>query len=229
MRRGGKGVKDRLIKPHWQFSKVRMRSVEPLSAISIIRASYAFVPKAVLPGVMGTVMFVLLSLLGRFLRSTALFGAASSAVAVAILLCFSVLWFAMTFRAGLGLSRARYILALGKQELSLGVSLLGFAFVLGVIGVLIGFLVFLLVMMLAAIGGGALSGADVAGASIFETPEAFRAFLSGTGTGQIIGVLGLSVLISAVLFLFWLVVRLAPFAAAAVQQADLEAQRAGCG
>ena len=195
-----------------------MSRANPISALAIIRGSYAYVRVAIVPGLVGSVMFVLAAFLTDYVQAHQTFGGLSLLFSIALFAGIGVVWSAMALRLGLGLKGDGFGLRLGRDELMLGASVMGFLFVLGIVTFLIGFLVFLLVMMIAAIGGGALTGADVASAPIFETPEAFRAFLAGTAQGQVIGVLGLAVLFSALLFLFWFIVRLLPFAAGAVRE-----------
>ena len=173
---------------------------------------------AIVPGLMGSFMFVLAAFITDYVQAHQVFGSFSPLFSVVLFAGIGVVWFAMALRLGLGLKGEGVGLQLGRDELMLFASVLGFLFVLAIVGFLIGFLVFLLVMMVAAIGGGALTGADVASAPIFETPEAFREFLAGTAQGQVIGALGLAVLFSALLFLFWFIVRLLPFAAGAVRE-----------
>ena len=195
-----------------------MSRASPISALAIIRGSYAYVRAAIVPGLVGSVMFVLAAFLTDYVQAHQTFGGLSLLFSIALFAGIGVVWSAMALRLGLGLKGDGLGLRLGRDELMLGASVMGFLFVLGIVTFLIGFLVFLLVMMIAAIGGGALTGADVASAPIFETPEAFREFLAGTAQGQVIGVLGLAVLFSALLFLFWFIVRLLPFAAGAVRE-----------
>ena len=195
-----------------------MSKASPISALSIIRGSYTYMRGAIVPGLMGSLMFVLAAFLTDFVQAHQVFGGFSLLFSIVLFAGIGVVWSAMALRLGLGLKGEGLGLRLGRDELMLFLSVLGFLFVLGIVAFLVGFLVFLLVMMIAAIGGGALSGADVASAPIFETPEAFREFLAGTAQGQVIGVLGLAVLFFALLFLFWFIVRLLPFAAGAVRE-----------
>ena len=199
-------------------------SREPsISSLAIIRGSYTYMRGAIVPGLMGSFMFVLAAFITDYVQAHQVFGSFSPLFSVVLFAGIGVVWFAMALRLGLGLKGEGFGLQLGRDELMLFVSVLGFLFVLAIVGILIGFLVFLLVMMIAAIGGGALTGADVAGAdvagaSIYETPEAFRTFLASTSQGQVIGTLSVGITLAGLLFMIWLIVRLLPFAAGAVQE-----------
>ena len=195
-----------------------MDKTNRLSTFAIVRGSYVYVAQAALPALLGTMLFAFTSFATHYIQENQTFGAYSLPFSVCIVGGIGVSWFAMALRQGLGHKRKGFGLWFGREEVTLGLSMLGFVFVVGLVAFLVGFLVFLLVMMISAIGGGALTGADVADAPIFETPEAFRTFLTGTEEGRVIGALGVGVFLAAVLFLFWLVVRLSPFAAAAVEE-----------
>lgn len=178
--------------------------------------SFAYVFAGAKQALIGTFIFALTSCAGHFIREQQPFGEFSAPITVCLIGGMGVSWLAMALRQGLDMPNPPYGLQFGRDELNLGLSVFGFLFVMGIISFLVGFLVFLLIMMIAAIGGGAFTGADVASAPIFETPEAFRAFLRDTRSGQVIGAVGIFILVSAVLFLFWLALRLSPFPAAAV-------------
>ena len=194
-------------------------SREPsISLLAIIRGSYTYMRGAIVPGLMGSFMFVLAAFITDYVQAHQVFGSFSPLFSVVLFAGIGVVWFAMALRLGLGLKGEGFGLQLGRDELMLFASVLGFLFVLAIVGILIGFLVFLLVMMIAAIGGGALTGADVAGASIYETPDAFRTFLASTSQRQVIGTLSVGITLAGLLFMIWLIVRLLPFAAGAVQE-----------
>lgn len=187
-----------------------------LLARTLMRESYTYMAAAMRPTLLATVFVSFAAMLGGFINRGQLFGGLSLFVSFGLVLAVSLSWVAMALRLGLVGSHQRFDMRFGREEVSLGVSVAGFIFVFGLVGLMVGFLAFLLIMIIAAIGGGALTGADVAGAPIYETPEAFGNFLASTPTGQVIGVLGLAVCLMTVLFLFWLMVRLSPFAASAV-------------
>lgn len=184
----------------------------------MIKASFAYVRSAVKPALVGTIMFALTSMVGDYIRDHEVFGMFSIWVSAGLIVVTGVAWFAMALREGLGEENPKFGLRFGRQEWALARSMAGFVFVMALIGLMVGFLVFLLIMMVAAVGGGALSGDDAISAPIFESPEAFQAFLTGTHTGQIIGGIGVIIAGLAALFLFWLMLRLSPFAAGAVVQ-----------
>ena len=190
----------------------------PLPTLSIIRGSYRFMSGAVVPAFFGSFLFAMTSFVMHYVMTHKVFGDFSLLFSISFMGSVGMSWFAMALRQGLGHERKGFMLRFKRDELMLGASMLGFLFVLGIVASLLCFLVFLLVMMIAAIGGGALTGADVASAPIFETPEAFRTFLTNTSQGRVSGAFGLGVVFAALLFLFWLLVRLSPFAAGAVRQ-----------
>jgi|GEM_PF-6330490 len=172
-----------------------------------------------MPALTGSILYAVTTLVGDYIRAHDLFGLYSFFASFCLLGGMGTVWLAMALREGLGKDRKGFAgLHFGREELWLSLSLAGFAFVIGLIAFLVGFFVFLFVMCVAAIGGGALSGADVANAPIFESTEAFRAFLNTPGRGQVVSFIGGLTLASALIFMAWFVLRLLPFAPAAVDQ-----------
>ena len=196
-----------------------MKQTKSLSISGTVAGSYSFLRGALVPALTGSILYAITSLIGDYIREHDVFGLYSFFASFSLLGSVGTVWLAMALREGLGKARkGLYGLHIGREELWLSLSLAGFAFVIGLIAFLVGFFVFLFVMCVAVIGGGGLSGADVANAPIYESAEAFRAFLSSTGSGQVVSVIGALTLAGAVGFMTWLVLRLLPFAAGAVDQ-----------
>jgi len=195
-----------------------MSTKTQLSFSRTLVGSFTYVRYAIRPALIGTLIFALVSVIADFIRSHPIVEGYGLGIAFCLVTSLGVSWLAMALREGLGVPNPRIGLGVGRQEIALGASLLGFLFAVGLILFLAGFLVFLIIMMIAAIGGGALSGGDVANAPIFETPEAFRAFLRETSTGRTVATIGSGVLLIAVLFMSWFILRLSPFAAGAIAQ-----------
>lgn len=196
-----------------------MNKTRSLSISDTVTGSYRFLRGAVVPALTGSILYAVTSLIGDYIREHDVFGLYSFFASFSLLSSVGVVWLAMALREGLGKGRkGLYGLHVGREEFWLSLSLAGFAFVTGLIAFLVGFFVFLFVMCVAVIGGGALSGADVANAPIYESAEAFRAFLSRSSSGQIVAVIGTLTLAGAIGFMTWLVLRLLPFAAGAVDQ-----------
>jgi len=196
-----------------------MSQTKSLSVSTTVAGSYRFLHGAILPALTGSILYAITSLISDYIRTHDLFGLYSFFASFCLLGSMGTIWLAMALREGLGKERkGMHGLHIGREEFWLSLSLAGFAFVIGLIAFLVGFFVFLFVMCVAVIGGGALSGADVANAPIYESTEAFRAFLSSTGSGQVVAVIGSLTLAGAVGFMMWLALRLLPFAAGAVDQ-----------
>lgn len=196
-----------------------MTETTPLSVTSTTRASYGFVRGAIKPALAGSLIYAATSLVSDYIARNLVFGDFSFLVSSCLLTGMGVCWLAMALRAGLGQERRGLMgLSFGRQELWLAMSLIGFVFVTTLIALLVAFFVFLFIMIVAAIGGGALSGADIVDAPIYEDPQAFGAFLSGTTIGNVVGVIGGLTLAGAFGFMLWLVLRLSPFAAGVIDQ-----------
>ncbi|MEM6464819.1 MAG: hypothetical protein AAF724_23210 [Pseudomonadota bacterium] len=174
---------------------------------------------AALPALTGTFIYALTSSAGDIIRHEQVFGERSGLAATLIFCLMAVVWFAMSLRQGLQLPRKGVFgLSLGFDEVRLGASMLGFLFVLAIVLALLGFGVFLLIMIVTAAGAGALNGEDIAEADLFASPQAFSEFLSSGGAGTFVTIAGGAILATAVFFLVWLVLRLLPFAAATIDQ-----------
>ncbi|MEO0882364.1 MAG: hypothetical protein AAFY34_06490 [Pseudomonadota bacterium] len=196
-----------------------MSAAQRISTASIVQGSYAFMRTATVPALTGTLIYAVVSSLGDFIRSAQVFGRQSDLVGGLLFSIMAIIWLAMSLRQGLGLPRkGLFGLDLGKDELRLGTSVLGFLFVLSIVLFLLGFTVFLLIMIVAVAGAGALGGEDVSNAELFTSPGAVRDFLSSGGAGTFVSITSGAILTAAILSFVWLILRLLPFAAAAIDQ-----------
>lgn len=196
-----------------------MTKTNGITVLDIVQGSYAYMRAAALPALTGTLIYAITSSFGDFIRQQRMLGDQSTLASVVIFAVMAVIWLAMSLRQGLGKPRKGVFgLSVGMDELRLASSTIGFLFVVSIVLSLLAFGVFLLVMIVAAAGAGALAGEEVAEAEIFTTPQAFTDFLTSGGAGTFVAVSGGAILFGAVLFLVLLVLRLLPFAAATIDQ-----------
>ncbi|MEO1474868.1 MAG: hypothetical protein AAFS13_00675 [Pseudomonadota bacterium] len=205
-----------------------MTDSKQLTTSDIVEGSYSYMRSAAGPALIGIMIYAGMSSIGDYIRSAGIFGTSSTSIAATIFLVMAVVWLAMAIRHGLGHPRKGIVgLALGGDELRLCASVFGFVAVLSIVLFLLGFAVFLLVMIVAAAAAGALSGEDVAEAELFLSPQAFNEFLSSGGTGAFVSVVGGGIIIAATALLIWLILRLLPFAAATIDQKRFVVLQAG--
>ncbi|MEM6899263.1 MAG: hypothetical protein AAF583_05800 [Pseudomonadota bacterium] len=196
-----------------------MTSQKRISTPDIVEGSYAYLRAATGPALIGTLIYAVISGLGDFSSTHEVFGSQSSTVSGTVFAVMAIAWLAMSLRHGLGQPRKGIFgLTLGMDEIRLAASILGFVFVMGIVVSLLGFGVFLLLMIVAAAGAGALEGEDVVGAELFTSLEAFNEFLVSGGAGTFVAITGVAIIVGAFLFFIWMTIRLLPFAAATIDQ-----------
>ncbi|MEM9667403.1 MAG: hypothetical protein AAF950_00630 [Pseudomonadota bacterium] len=196
-----------------------MVDVRRITVRDIVGDSYAYMRAAVLPALTGSVLYAVTSSGSDLLRTRELAGQYSMALSIVILFIMATIWLALALRQGLGKPRKGVFgLYFGFDEIRLGSSMLGFASVMAIVLFLLGFAVFLLVMIVAVAGAGALGGNDVAEAELFTSPDAFNDFLVSGGAGTFVAIAGGGIIVAAAFLFVWLVIRLLPFAAGTIDQ-----------
>ncbi|MEO1028523.1 MAG: hypothetical protein AAFX02_05640 [Pseudomonadota bacterium] len=192
-----------------------------------IQSAYAFMRGAIVPTILGTLMFAITSTLAALIQKYQWLGDASAPSAICLYGVTALSWFSMTLRRGTGQpEKGIFGMSFGADELRLGASTGLVLIALGLVAFFIGFALFIIIMSTFAIDSGIVFQAlpeDVEREELLS--QYFDEFSLGETSLAARAIVTLTSLLGIGGFL-WLVVRVLPYAPGVIAMKQVTALQA---